>query len=415
MRKSVLVGVFGVVIGCGSSSEAPNDAGGRADAGGPKDAAGHGDGGGRSDARGPTDAGGTTEAGRSSDAGGPSDTGAHDSGTTGDAGTSSDSGDSSVMHAEPPAPGATNPGDGTGSVTFAISKLYMGDTDRDGTLDLTNGWKSYGYDLDGKISTATSTDLCKPADGASPNNVYADGLDGIDNSFGKLVLPIFLGVAADFSSKINASIAGGKFTLMLDMQKLGTGADYNPLTTNLFGGGDLLATPKFDGTDQWPVLSSSLNDGATIASGSKFSFPTSYVTADTWVSGSKGNVELDLLFGSTVIPLTITNAVISLQLSPGHTTGTTGTIAGILNTAQFAAQVASFFGASDPSLCSGPTLASLTSAITQASDIMQDGTQDPTKTCDGISIGLGFDAAVVQLGAVVAPPAPQPNPCPDAG
>ena len=37
--------------------------------------------------------------------------------------------------------------------------------------------------------------------------------------------------------------------------------------------------------------------------------------------------------------------------------------------------------------------------LIQASDIMQDGTQDPTKTCDGISIGIGFEARVVQLGA----------------
>ena len=45
---------------------------------------------------------------------------------------------------------------------------------------------------------------------------------------------------------------------------------------------------------------------------------------------------------------------------------------------------------------------------------MQDGTQDPTKTCDGISIGLGFDAELVQLGPI-APPAATPNPCADAG
>src|SRR5579871_1119177 len=67
-----------------------------------------------------------------------------------------------AVHQEPPAAGPMHPGDGTGSVTFAISKLYLGDTDPDGTPDKANGWKHFGYDLDGKISTATSTDLCKP-------------------------------------------------------------------------------------------------------------------------------------------------------------------------------------------------------------------------------------------------------------
>src|SRR5689334_17412348 len=73
----------------------------------------------------------------------------------------------SGTHATPPAPGPTKPGDGTGSVTMAISKLYLGDTKRDGSPDAVNGWKEYGYDLDGVISTATSTGLCKPRDNAS--------------------------------------------------------------------------------------------------------------------------------------------------------------------------------------------------------------------------------------------------------
>jgi hypothetical protein len=49
--------------------------------------------------------------------------------------------------------------------------------------------------------------------------------------------------------------------------------------------------------------------------------------------------------------------------------------------------------------------------IAQASDILQDGTQDPTLPCDGISIGLGFDAVLDQLGPMVAPKPPPPNPC----
>ena len=53
-------------------------------------------------------------------------------------------------------------------------------------------------------------------------------------------------------------------------------------------------------------------------------------------------------------------------------------------------------------------------SIGQASDIMQDGTQDPTKTCDGISIGLGFTATIDQVGPTV-PAMTTPDPCADAG
>jgi hypothetical protein len=46
--------------------------------------------------------------------------------------------------------------------------------------------------------------------------------------------------------------------------------------------------------------------------------------------------------------------------------------------------------------------------VAQAPDILADATQDPTKTCDAISIGIGFEAVAVQLGPVqpMSPPLP---------
>ncbi len=42
---------------------------------------------------------------------------------------------------------------------------------------------------------------------------------------------------------------------------------------------------------------------------------------------------------------------------------------------------------------------------------MSDGTQDPTKTCDGISIGLGFEMTLAQRGGV-GPAKPTQMACP---
>lgn len=69
-------------------------------------------------------------------------------------------------------------------------------------------------------------------------------------------------------------------------------------------------------------------------------------------------------------------------------------------------------GSFDPSFCdlNGPTMASILTQVEQAADILVDGTQDPTKTCDAISIGIGFDAVAVTLGPVVAAPVPT-DPC----
>src|SRR4051812_31282184 len=52
----------------------------------------------------------------------------------------------------PPAAGPAQAPDGTGTASFAVRKLYLGEADRDGTPNSMNGWKNYGYDLDGKSS-----------------------------------------------------------------------------------------------------------------------------------------------------------------------------------------------------------------------------------------------------------------------
>jgi uncharacterized membrane protein YgcG len=327
-------------------------------------------------------------------------------------GTTTTGGTGGVTHAAPPpAPMGAKPGDGTGSVTFAISKLYLGDTDPNGKEDKTGGWKNFGYDLDGKISTAESTDLCQVRPPGMKSNVYPDGLNGIDNAFGKIILQIIMGFDSTPSASINQSIQSGKFTVMFDMQKLGAGTDYDPLTTNLFGGGDLMGMPKFDGTDRWPVTPDLLNDGKTIASGSKVSFPSSYLTNNTWVSGSKGDVTLELTILTVTLNLTISNAVISMQLDPTHKTATKGVIAGVLKTDALTAQIKELAGNISSTLCDGPTVDGILTQIAAASDILSDGTQDPSKTCDGISIGIGFEASVVQLGDVLMPMPPPPSKC----
>lgn len=68
-------------------------------------------------------------------------------------------------------------------------------------------------------------------------------------------------------------------------------------------------------------------------------------------------------------------------------------------------------GSLNPSLCPpSATFESIAQQIRQASDILADGTQDPGVTCNGISIGLGFEAEAATLGVVFDAPVP-PDPC----
>jgi len=311
-------------------------------------------------------------------------------------------------------------GDGTASVTFAISKLYLGDTDPNGMTDQVNGWEYYGYNIDG-VNPNNLAKFCKTVDNAPAGMIHQEGMMGIENSFGHNILPIILNLASDVSSKINADIAAGKFTVMVQMDKLGSGASYNPLDARLFLGGTLPSgMPNLTGSGtltDWPVSPELLNDGMTIAGGSKVTFPMSYVAGNTWVSGTKGMVTLALSVSRYTLDLNIADAVITMDMDPTHTTAAKGVISGVIPTAQLDSQIQMVAGSFDPSLCTGQTIQSILQQISEASDIMADGTQDPTKTCDGISIGIGFDAAIVANPDTVGPPpACAPNPCmPDAG
>jgi hypothetical protein len=336
-------------------------------------------------------------------------------GTTSTSTGTGSGGGAAVDLAHPPAPDDTAAApDGTGTTVLAIKKLYLGDTNRDNTANKASGWKQYGYDLDGLASTATSTDLCNPRNNASPKSLYPDGNNGIDNSFGHNILSIILNIATDASAKVNQGIADGKFTIMLSMDKLGSGANYKAIDTKLYGGADLGSAPKFDGSDKWPVISELLKVETDITS-AKVEFPNAYIVKNTWVSGSKGEVLLNLSVSGFTLQLPIASAVLTMELSADHKSATNGTIAGILPTDVLTTELKKIAGAFDPTLCKGPTIDSIISQIEQASDILKDGTQKTGVDCDGISIGLGFDAAIVQLGAIAPKAGPKEDPCTTMG
>lgn len=298
--------------------------------------------------------------------------------------------------AQPPGPGPMMAPDGEGSVALAVSRFYLGDTDRDGMPDKENGWRQYGYDLDGKISD-TGAGLCVPRKGADPGEVHGDGDDGIDNGFGKHILTLLLGVSADLGSKQNEAVAAGAYTLIFDLQQLGAGADYNPILTRHYVGGALGSAPKFDGTDMWPVDAASLADPPDILT-PRLEL-SGHVTADTWVGRASGDAILKLRIGT--LDLRISQAVVTMDLDAAHQTAPRGTLAGVVSVTDLREEFAELAGSYDPNLCGSVTLESILTQVEQAADILLDATQDPTKECDAVSIGIGFEAARVQLGEVV--------------
>ncbi|MGH7282567.1 MAG: hypothetical protein ACRELY_13655, partial [Polyangiaceae bacterium] len=183
---------------------------------------------------------------------------------------------------------------------FALNALLLGDAPRGSIAQSPTAWKKFGYNLDGKISTASSTDLCTPAQGAQKSLVYTDGDNGIDNSFGESILPIILNTAgADATAKINQSITSGSFTIEIQVK----GLSDDPKQTNSGLGGFLNAAgnfddggtpPTFSTSDNWPVLDSLLSNKSDPSS-SSITFPSAYVVNGTWVNGPFGAQSNDIV------------------------------------------------------------------------------------------------------------------------
>jgi hypothetical protein len=200
---------------------------------------------------------------------------------------------------------------------------------------------------------------------------------------------------------VNSSITKGLFTVLLKLYCLPPMGDVPVMTTKLFGATSLGMMPKFDGTDKWPVTPELLSNPMDPES-STIVFPVSSVKGTMFDSG-KGQtfiltVPVSTQSMSTSIKLTLHAAQATMNLAADRKSATGGMLGGVLNTEDFIAEVKKVGALLN--LCGTALFDGLITQIRQASDIMTDGSQDPNKTCDGISIGLGFDMGVAQLGNV---------------
>lgn len=345
-------------------------------------------------------------------AGGSGGSGTAGSGTGGGATTACDPTKCKVPAADPGA-GA---GDGTANVTLAVNKLFLGSGGAD------KEWADVGYDIDGLIFTSPeSPGHCLPVEGAKKKNVVQDGSKGENNSFGKNIMPIILPLASDAPKTINDSITGGSFSVLLRTEKLGTGAKYSGLAAELFAAsgthdamGAIVAPTGTDWSNyKWEPFPETLEGttGEGDALHSKVKFPKAYLADNVWVSGSKATVKLNLTISDFDLTLDINQAVVTAKLAADHKGATDGIISGVLNTDQLITGVKSIAGKVSPMLCEGTTLQGVLDQVKQASDIGADGKQDAAKTCDGISIGLGFEATTSQIGKAGPPSKPGNGGC----
>ena len=285
---------------------------------------------------------------------------------------------------------------------FAIRKLWVGDLDPATGQSTSSAWKSLGFDIDGKATTKSSTDVHLTA-GAS-RTTQVDGPGGIDNSFGENLLGIFEVLEFGHGSvgqQCIDSIEQGLVTNLIVVHGLGTAtATASPLSASLVIAAPLGAQPTWSAADVWPVDSSSLLrfDETSPLLG----FPASYAVGGLLVAeppSGEGEIALGIPRGVPLV-LAIRHVQLAMTLSPDGMAATSGVISGILPTDQVVGAVLALAQAWLGLSCVALEPIHFARQVAQAQDILLDGTNDPSQPCDGISIGLGFEAVRVKMGPV---------------
>jgi hypothetical protein len=307
-----------------------------------------------------------------------------------------------------PSPGAAGP-DASALQVQAIRVLLLGDTDPDGSTN-PEAWKQYGHDLDGWSSDEHFGAHCRPVS-EKRADIRVDGDGGIDNSFGKNLINGWLGTALDGpTARLGAAIATGVGTTVVRIHGLAPSGDQVGLSTELFtvrgiedAAGSAVAPTEQqwnDGSYAWRPLGEQLEgDG-----GSMFRSEGGYVVDDVWVSGELESFPIDIVIGEHRLTLRLTRALITGKLSADRRGIVSGNISGIMSTAAWVKTLDELYdGCAMHRPCN--SLGDCT-ARNIGSDILDDGTQDPTRTCNGISVGFGFVTAPASLGepTPVGPP-----------
>ena len=291
---------------------------------------------------------------------------------------------------QPPGPSSSAaPGDGA-PTQYAIRSYFLGDTTFDG-VPTPNAWKSLGFDLDGFSSDRDFGCHCKAVTRQAKTDIRTGGMDGIDNSFGNIIIAqqtIPLNNPSDTASQ---GIQAGQGSLLIAFSDLGTSPSYESVKAQVIPVRMPTGVmPQLTEDDSWSPFAGTTMPAVTYDGG--------WVTDDTWVSAPS---EATLVVVTLGMKLSIQRLTITAKLSRDRTRIERGIIGGVMETSVFIDSFREL--AASRGLC-GDALLSITEQLRAASDMPTTGAHDPTIPCNAISIGLGFTATRTgPLGPALAP------------
>jgi hypothetical protein len=318
----------------------------------------------------------------------------------------------------PPPPVMDDPSDaGDQSFIVALHTIDVGFGDA--------GTSKLGYDLDkvwtgckgGGPDGSVGPESCRPA---VVGATHPDDNEGRDDYAVKLLLALAAFDPAQFNATtVSQRLEVGTYSVLLQVLHYNGTANDTSVSVGLYASsgveGD--AGAKWNGTDSWAI------DDAFVVNDAGPILPNHF-DANAYVSGGtlvmQVNFPLSLGASSTgSFTISLAAGLITGQVAPmgnGTYSLVNGQITGRWN-------VSDMLGAfqditvSSASVCPGSTYYQLLKGeACQYADIMTDPTQDLTgKTCDALSLGIGFKADPALLGSIVPTPIHLSNCYPDGG
>lgn len=292
----------------------------------------------------------------------------------------------------------------TSGLVLAANTLSLGD-------ETPEAWRQFGFNLDGLVGTGPSQNACQPQGGAASAEVHDDGDNGIDNSFGRNVLPLLSTVVEDASADVNEAILEGGSTLVVYLEGLGNAPTQNMIPARVYTGAQTPAAPLFQGGDCWPVDPVSLQTPGALELPT-ISYPQSLVVNQEWSGGAvaQGPLTLRLMLGGHPLVLPLRQVRLLFELTPTRDGAVNGRLGGMLLLEEMEEAFRRFLGGIDGALCDEAAVATFLQQLRETADLLATGVQDPDEVCDAISVGLGFTMAPVKLGSI-APPVAVDDPC----
>jgi hypothetical protein len=316
-----------------------------------------------------------------------------------DAGADASSGCASATYPDPP--GGKDDGVDIGPVVVAVHSMDIGDMN-----------KVPGYDLD-HVCTCTADAGPSCVGRATSPATYCDEPGGVDNQAAKIFKLASLVFGAGFDSQsFTTKINDGRWSLLIVLTGYNGESDDPSVQVALYPSPGIGAPPLWDGSDSWPILTSSrdaMGNPLFVSKGAYVSNKTLVATVPTapmTFAGDKQRITIQL--SAAVLTGSLTHVLGQWHIA-------NGVLAGRWSLAQTFQSISSYRDDSGNPICTDATASynPIKKQICSNADILVDDTQPNSTMCDAISLAMGFNADPALIGSSVAPQPPS-NACPAA-